>query len=166
MTDFKIGDRVRLIRVNPAYVSCVGYTGVVRYCDIYNQHIHVREDQSQSDRTWHAEYTELIEEKKTKEKNMSTKYYRVVKDHPAFETDAILSNEKNSERYSPVTDIFYKEIKGCELPDSGYYEVDILVEYQAEWFERVYPIGKLEKMAFGNKKQAQAAAAALYKEEK
>lgn len=89
-----------------------------------------------------------------------TKYYRIIKDHPTWETGSIISNEEDSEQYRPVDEVFVKDIEGIT---GSWYEGNALVENQPEWFERVYPIGALEKMVFGNKKQAQAAAAALYK---
>lgn len=91
-----------------------------------------------------------------------TKYYRVVKDHPLWDEGAILSNVDSSSYYAPISDVWTKDLGGNE-DFSTYREGEKLVMNQPEWFQQVYPIGKLEKMVFGDKKQAQAAASALYK---
>lgn len=103
---------------------------------------------------WREDEIEKVREKMS----TKTKFYRVVKDHPAFEVGAILQREEGDDSYSPVSDVFVKEIKDVDLSD--FAEDATLVEGQAEWFEKVYPIGKLEKMLFGNRKQAQAAMSA------
>jgi hypothetical protein len=93
---------------------------------------------------------------------MSKKYYRVVKDHPFWELGAIISNESNEDYYLTTNDIFMKQdADGDDFESARGFSSDI-VEY-SDFFERVYPMGKLEKAMFGNKKQAQAAASALYK---
>lgn len=89
-----------------------------------------------------------------------TKYYRALRETPLWEEGAIISNKDCNDRYKAVDGVWLKEIEGI---DESWYEGAAPVENQPEWFERVYPIGKLEKMVFGNKKQAKAAAAALYK---
>lgn len=99
-----------------------------------------------------------------------TRYYRVIKEHPTWEIGAILkqkdqANENDIRNYTAISDVWDKELgKGVDV--SGWWEGGTLVENQTEWFERVYPIGEVSKMLFGNKKQAQAAAAALYKGDK
>lgn len=89
-----------------------------------------------------------------------TKYYRVKKTTFMWDEGAILSSEGNG--YRPIEDLW----NHVELDTE--YITDHIIEnpINKDFFERVYPIGKLEKMVFGNKKQAQAAAAALYKGDK
>lgn len=89
---------------------------------------------------------------------MSVKYYRVLKDTPLWNEGAIISNEVSS-RYSAVNDLWdaldlNNEYLTCHIIESP---------NNSQFFERVYPVGKLEKMLFGNKKQAQAAASVMYK---
>lgn len=105
-----------------------------------------------------------------KENTMSTttKYYRVIKDHAVYEENAIISNEIKSSEYITTDPIFLKEdmAERFEKANKYYYEEALVVENCPELYERVYSIGKLEKAMFGNRKQAQAAAAALFKESK
>ena len=69
-------------------------------------------------------------------------------------------NPDRDNGYTPVDDIWdHTESNGNEYISSRIIED----EGNKEFFERVYPIGKLEKMVFGDKRQAQAAAAALHK---
>lgn len=88
---------------------------------------------------------------------MTTKYYRVVKEHPAWEIGAVLVSEEAKKRYSPLNDIWDKHESS-----NGWVEGAELVEV-SDWFERVYPIGKLEKMVFGTKEQARKAIESFYK---
>lgn len=91
------------------------------------------------------------------------RYYKTLKETPLWEEGAIISNCKDSDSdygYRPVDTIFVKDVDGL---DDSWYEGAKAVENQPDWFMRVYPIGKLEKMVFGDKKQAQAAAAVMYK---
>ena len=90
-----------------------------------------------------------------------TKYYKVIKDHPLFEVGAIVYNEDDTSQYVPINRVWYKELRNINMDD--FYECQNIVENSKDFFEEVYPIGNLKKMMFGNKKQAQAAAAALYK---
>lgn len=94
---------------------------------------------------------------------MSKNYYRVLKETPLWEEGAIIENNGEGGGYRPIDSVFVKDVKGI---DDSWYEGDDAVENQPDWFERVYPIGKLNKTAFGTKKQAQAAAAALYEGDK
>lgn len=94
-----------------------------------------------------------------------TKFYRVIKDYTLWEVGAIVSNQNTEAEYHAVDAVFAKELDNGKTTE-GYYECSAVVENCKEFFERVYPIGELKKMLFGNKKQAQAAAAALYKGEK
>lgn len=93
---------------------------------------------------------------------MSKKYYRLIKEHPVWEVGAIVQQQDGDKgSYEPVDTIWNKDI----FDEEDLTEYKTVVE-KTPWFERVYPIGKLEKMMFGTKKQAQAAAEALYKGDK
>jgi hypothetical protein len=77
---------------------------------------------------------------------MTTKYYRIIKDHPLWEVGAILSNEGHSGgTYSPIEDIWSK-IEGCD----DYTDGKTMVENQPEFYERVYK-DRLDKMIFYTK---------------
>lgn len=91
----------------------------------------------------------------------STKYYRLTKDYPIWEKGAILSNEENSEKYTPISDVWCRDLDNGKSTE-GFWDSASLVENMAEWFERVYPIGDLKKRMFGNRIQARAAADVMY----
>lgn len=75
-----------------------------------------------------------------------TKYYRVIKDHPCWETGAILSNKDNErDGYSPIEDIWMKIAK-----TDDYVDGKELVENQPEFYERVYK-DSLDKALFYTK---------------
>lgn len=88
-----------------------------------------------------------------------TKYYRVAKDNFMWLEGAILSNEEEPGGYTSITDLWDKVELSTEYISSRIIEDP----KNADCFERVYPIGKLEKMIFGNKDAAREEAAKLYK---
>ena len=97
-------------------------------------------------------------------KQMS-KFYRVKQTNFMWEEGAILEHDEDTGSdggYRPIEDLWDHVELGTEYI-SGHIIED---EGNAEFFERVYPLGSLEKKLFGTKKQAQAAAAALYKGDK
>ncbi len=77
-----------------------------------------------------------------------------------WDEGAILKSDGDG--YRPIEDIWNHVELGSE------YISDHIIENEdnAEFFERVYPLSAIEKKLFGTKKQAQAAAAALYKGDK
>lgn len=90
---------------------------------------------------------------------MATKYYRVKQTNFMWDEGAILHHRDGDSGYTAINDLWnHADLKGefisCRIIEDP---------ANLDFFERVYPIGKLEKMVFGDKKQAQAAAAALYK---
>lgn len=90
------------------------------------------------------------------------KFYRVLKETALWEKGAIISGG-DGDSYRPVDPVFVKDIDGV---NESWNEGAAAVENQPEWFERVYEMHGLKKMAYGTKKQAQAAAAALYEGDK
>lgn len=90
------------------------------------------------------------------------KFYRVKQDNFLWNKGAILKCDEKvgpNGGYYPIDDLWdqveandeYISVRIVEAPEN------------AKFFERVYSLGALEKRLFGTKKQAQAAAAALYK---
>lgn len=157
---FQIGDRVKLVNVDSRYnASRIGDEGTV-VGGVYNELLAI----SSSGRYlhWDVHHVKIIDKNNNVkgENNMSVKYYRNLKDNFLWQEGAILSDEKaqgSDGGYSPVTDLFDK----TEANDGEYISRRI-VEHDdnKDMFERVYPIGDLKKMLFGNKKAAQAAMSA------
>lgn len=89
---------------------------------------------------------ELLKLVKVKEKNMSKKYYRVIKDLPTWETGAILEKiERTGDNtYQAVSDLWDTKA----LKDKAYEEIDFVVENSPEWFERVYEVSVLGKAKY------------------
>lgn len=147
---FKVGQTVKLLKIDSLYVSRVGDVGVITRVrdDTVGVYAHGE------DRIWHKKYI-----KKVGDKDMSsvTKYYRVVKDHPLWEVGAVISNENDEDSFSSINELYDK------FDDMDSWTEGAKLVEQSDWFERVYPIGKLEKMIFGNKAAARDAAARTYK---
>lgn len=160
MAQFEIGDAVKLIQTDSRYIDAVGTRGTVVSVTTAGLRVRVHNTYGRV-HTWHKEYTKNLSKRENESMSDTTKYFRVIKEHPLWEVGAIISNEKKPTSYSPVVSVWNK-FDDMETWTEG----ATLVEQQDEWFERVYPLGKLEKMVFGDKKQAQAAASALYKGDK
>lgn len=93
------------------------------------------------------------------------KFYRVKQTNFLWDEGAIIErNEKLGLNggYYAIDDLWDRVDLGDEYISAGIIEAP----ENAKFFERVYPLGALEKKLFGTKKQAQAAAAALYKGDK
>lgn len=96
-------------------------------------------------------------------KNMTTQYYRVLKDVPYFAAGAILE-QGNGSSYVATDDYWNTEAADKCLKDgSTPYLTKFEVEYSPEFFERVYEISKLGKMMYVTKEAARAEAAKLFK---
>lgn len=150
----KVGDRVRVSE------NCDNYVKPLIGCEFVIEAVNADGTYELKDNgygtRWRRDEIELIKG----ENNMSVKYYRNLKDNFLWQEGAILSDEKNCGNdggYQPVTDLFDK----TEANDGEYISRRI-VEHDdnKDMFERVYPIGDLKKMLFGNKKAAQAAMSA------
>lgn len=88
-----------------------------------------------------------------------TKFYRVVKDTPAWAIGAIVSNEEDKSSYRAVTDLWNK------LSDdyvTNYYEASGVVEH-SDFFERVYEMSWLGKQVFVGMEKARQMAEKLYR---
>lgn len=87
--------------------------------------------------------------------SMSKKYYRVIKDTPAWKQGAII--EENDDGYKAINDLW----DGVEdLKD--YEETTKVVENASDFFERVYAMGKAQKMVFVTKEKAQELASKYF----
>ncbi len=90
------------------------------------------------------------------------RYFRVTSTNFMWEEGAILEYDK-----STGSDGGYRAISSLwdKVPLESEYISARIIEHpdNADMFSEVWPLGKLEKGMFGTKKQAQAAAAALYK---
>lgn len=158
MSKFKVGDKVKLIKTNGNYVSKIGDTGTI-YRVGSDGLLGVRTKRGE-ERLWHQEYTVILKE------NKMTKYYRVSKPTFLWDEGAIIEFHEEDGcdgGYRAINDLW----DACDEVKDEYISARIVEHKDNEsWFERVYPIGKLEKMVFGSKKQAQAAASTLYKDKK
>lgn len=91
-----------------------------------------------------------------KEKKMSKKYYRVLKDTPAWKQGAIVELDDNE--YKAINDLW----DNVENLKETYYETVQIVENSPEFFERVYAMGKAQKMLFVTKEKAQEMASKYF----
>lgn len=145
---FKCGDKVKLVKVDHRYSSNVGDEGVV--VAVYSDTLQV-ECNGYDGYRWHKEYTKKIGEN---EVSNTVKYYRNLKDNFLWDAGAVLSDDIDADGYKAVSDLWDK----TEHNEGEYISRRIVeAEENKDMFERVYPIGKLEKMVFGNRKAARAA---------
>lgn len=92
-----------------------------------------------------------------------SKYYKVLRETPYWEKGAIIKKDGDNSGYTPLDDLFLKDIKG--LSTENYVE-SCVVESQPEWFERVYEVRVLGKARYLAKEHARKAHEDLYKEGK
>lgn len=155
---FKSGDKVELVEVDYRYSNEVGDVGVVISVNDAEATLYVKVE-GRGYYTWHQEYTKKVKG----ESDMSVKYYRNLKDNFLWLEGAILSDENEADGYQPINDLWDKtEKNGSEYISRRIVEA----EENKDCFERVYPIGDIKKMLFGNKAAARAAVnAGAYKAE-
>jgi hypothetical protein len=91
-----------------------------------------------------------------------TKYYRVLRTMPAYDSGAILKSD-NGTGYKPLSSIWNRFENAS---DHSIAVENVESEVNSEFFLRVYPIGDPAQEVFGTKEQAQEAAEARYKGEK
>lgn len=89
-----------------------------------------------------------------------TKYYRTIKDLPAYSVGAILKKEDGESEYRPISDVWEK-IDG--ILQSTHTSVRV-VEEATDFYERVYDITVLGKVSYVVKEKAIAAYNKLYKD--
>lgn len=143
---FKQGDVVELFKTDSRYSDHVGDIGVVY--SVYDSTLQVAVNGFIH--TWDKKYTKLAKGNST----MAIKYYRNLKDNFLWDAGAILSDEISSDGYMPINDLWnHTEHNGEEYISRRIVEA----EDNSDMFERVYPIGDLKKMLFGNKAAAKAA---------
>lgn len=87
------------------------------------------------------------------------KFYKVIKDHPMWEVGTILSNERESGHYSPISELYVKDIEGVS---DSWCEGSKLIENQPEWFEKVYKVTVLKQAKYLTKELAKKAHEELY----
>ena len=87
------------------------------------------------------------------------RYFRVKVTNFMWEEGAILKKGDGDHGYVSISTLWDK------VPLNTEYITAHIIEHadNSDMFEEVWPLGKLEKAVFGTKKQAQAAAAAMYK---
>lgn len=82
------------------------------------------------------------------------RYYKVIKDHPLWITDAIISdNKQNNKNYFAIDEIFCKDIPNLQNVEN-WYENKELVENSPEFFERVYEIKNSKNIFYTTKEKA------------
>lgn len=155
---FKVGDKCKVIAENSGdYTQWIGKIVTISYVD-GNRYL-LKEVPRQAG-FWSNNELQLY-----KGDTMSNKYYRVLQDTPMWNQGAILERCEslgNNGGYTAINDLWDATDLQGEYQSANVVETDD----NSKFFERVYPMGKLEKMVFGTKKQAQAAASALYKGDK
>lgn len=89
-----------------------------------------------------------------------SKFYRVIKETPAWEVGAVLELDGNN-HYRAISDLWDTEaLEDC----NDYYEAQSVVEDATGWFERVYEVSILGKAKYLAKDAAKAAHNKLHKE--
>jgi hypothetical protein len=91
-----------------------------------------------------------------------SKYYRVIKDLPAWEVGCIVEKRDNK-HYYPISDLWNKKLDNGEEVGE-WWEGNSLVEGSSEFFERVYSVKGLGKTKYLTKKAAKALHEKEYKE--
>lgn len=82
------------------------------------------------------------------------KYYKVIKDHPLWIKDAIISNNKeNNVNYFAIDEIFCKDIPNLQNVEN-WYESKNLVENSPDFFERVYQVNNFKNIFYETKEKA------------
>lgn len=103
-------------------------------------------------------YGRKEEPKKEEKKVANKKYYKVVKETPAWERGAILECDGDG-GYKAINDLWDK------IENNGdYVEIKKVVE-GSDFFERVYAMGKASKMLFVTKEKAQEMASKYFTQE-
>jgi hypothetical protein len=87
------------------------------------------------------------------------KFYRVIKDVPAWELGAIVRKENDSDGYRTINKIWDKE-----YTKNDYYESQTIVENATEYFQRVYPVNLITKTVYKLKAEAKELLAKNYSE--
>lgn len=99
--------------------------------------------------------TTVEEEPKKEKKHVSKRYYKVVKETPAWKAGAILESD-NDGGYKAINDLW------DNIEDLGSYCETKKVVEESDFFERVYAMGKAHKMMFVTKEKAQELASKYF----
>jgi len=151
---YKVGDKVKVVSNDSGsdYVGQVYTVISVRDRDYDDQKYFY--DLGEAGRWWADHELSLI---KSEENKVSKKYYKVTQDTPAWKKGAILEQQDNGD-YKAINDL-WDNVEG--LSDS-YVESDKVVEGASEFYERVYAMGKAQKMVFVTKEKAQEMASKFF----
>lgn len=159
MSQFKTGDKVRLIAPNGGFEkgAHIGMEGAVSYIRPSDGQLYAAcldfgyiQRGIKSGYTAPDEYWELI---KVKETTMS-KFYRVLKDTPVWEAGAILTKNSDGD-YEAISDLWNTD--ATDKHKDIIIELDTIVENSPEWFERVYEVKVLGKAKYLAKEAAKEA---------
>lgn len=100
---------------------------------------------------------------------METKYYRLLKDSPAYKAGAIMKVDDNDSKHcSPVSDLWDSEsmVMAKSLGYKPFGLATGVIENAPEWYERVYEMSWLGKQTFLTADKAREAFAKVFKEAK
>ena len=82
------------------------------------------------------------------------RYYKIIKDHPLWINDAIISdNRTENNNYYPIDEIFYKDVPNIPNIET-WYEGKEIVENSPEFFERVYKVEDSKNIFYETKEKA------------
>lgn len=138
--NFRVGDKVKLIKNDRRYHSWVGDTGEVssvrgdygpETLRVYTKGVY---------RDWHKEYTKLVTDKG---ENMSRRTFRLIKDAPEIKKGILVQencDEGNQEYVTLNMDKFMRFddwTKYFSSPSNSFSRDT--VEQNPEWFEEVFP---------------------------
>jgi hypothetical protein len=89
------------------------------------------------------------------------KYYRVLKDLPTLDAEAILKSDSDG-NYIPIEDFWCTDaVKDGDINMS--YLAGYAVEHAPDWFERVYEMSAFGKMVYVTKDEAIKQASRFFK---
>ena len=82
------------------------------------------------------------------------RYYKVIKDHPLWINNAIISNDReNNCNYFAINEIFCKDIPNLSDPEN-WSDGKELIENSPEFFERVYRVENSKNIIYETKEKA------------
>jgi hypothetical protein len=144
---YKIGDRVRIIKDDNGSREHIGKIETVTAVSTDDHYPYTL---ASDDNHWADYELELV-----KEESVAEKYYKVIKDTPAWKKGAILKQDADGD-YRAINDLW------DAIEDLGsYHETGRVVEHSS-FYERVYAMGKAQKMLFVSREKAQEMASKFF----